>query len=804
MSFIDLASKIRVRCGRKKSGTPTLYSQPGAHTGNTRQYIPGYSDSNIVYLDTVSGNDANSGATELLPKLTYSSAATAAGTTKKIRIINDGAALSTNITKPTEAKRGMSAEIYGDNETGINTWSTGTGLGWLSGKNLYSIVWAPDIGKFVGVGHGSGAAVAGYSTDGIAWTQATIGFGSSNAYDVAYSESLGLFAAVAADGKIETSPDGITWTSRTSGISVAITKIIWSEYFEKFYCCTNTGIIYSDDGVTWVVPTTINNAYFATGTSAIFETGGVVLVSATPGIYRSTDGENFSQVATSASLPLQFTYDGRRLYAINGSLIEYAQISDDIGLTWSNAGAIACINNQVSIIGDEGWIVGANASSGVWYSDDSLATVTYASPSPSVSYGLAYSPSLRRIVCAGGATVKYFSLSANTISSTVAGFSIRGVAFSGTITAYNCTLKAPYTTAALSLNACRLTESGAHIANNAQAHFGTLVEGDFNITCTPASQNAVAINCNTITGRLSVFNASSTLYEQIRDNIIDGGFYASYKCLIQSGNLRGTYTNATLSSKVSNGQDPVFVDETDYKIKRITNGDSQDSPLCNAALYYVNEAGYDRDVGAWSYDDTDNATEYQRTFYLNKPAGNGISITKVQSANAYQGDSGEWDSYNNPARASEHLTLTYQSAVPVDHIDFQDYFESLDDMTCEVNLDPQNDSPSTAFTVNGNHAIGDVVLNIDASTTIRGGVHFTTGGNTYYAVYVTPAGNATKIILDRPLVAAIADNTSITPASVAGDGEYQYLPQNRDGKRPMGQETEYLGGCVFKFVRPWQ
>ncbi len=85
-------------------------------------YIPGYSSSNVIYLDTVSGNDSNDGSTELLAKLTYASAATAAGSTKKIRVINDGAILTNNITKPTEAKAGIVASITGD-QTPLDTWT---------------------------------------------------------------------------------------------------------------------------------------------------------------------------------------------------------------------------------------------------------------------------------------------------------------------------------------------------------------------------------------------------------------------------------------------------------------------------------------------------------------------------------------------------------------------------------------------------------------------------------------------------------------------------------------------------------
>ena len=56
------------------------------------------------------------------------------------------------------------------------------------------------------------------SSDGINWTSRTSGV-SVALYSVTYSENLGLFIAVGNSGTILTSSDGINWTSRTSGVS---------------------------------------------------------------------------------------------------------------------------------------------------------------------------------------------------------------------------------------------------------------------------------------------------------------------------------------------------------------------------------------------------------------------------------------------------------------------------------------------------------------------------------------------------------------------------------------------------------
>jgi len=94
------------------------------------------------------------------------------------------------------------------------------------------------------------------SPDGRTWTSRTSGFGGSiNINDVAFGN--GLWVAVANSGNLATSTDGITWTTRTSNMS---TNNIWAvTYANSLWVAvgagggtTNTGgIIYSSDGTTW-------------------------------------------------------------------------------------------------------------------------------------------------------------------------------------------------------------------------------------------------------------------------------------------------------------------------------------------------------------------------------------------------------------------------------------------------------------------------------------------------------------------------------------------------------------------------
>jgi hypothetical protein len=90
------------------------------------------------------------------------------------------------------------------------------------------------------------------STDGLSW-QKNSAPNFSNA--VCYSETLDLFVAVG-NSTCQTSPDGITWTSRT--IPPGTYKdVSWHEASGKFLAIDNTGLIQkSTDGINW---TTINS-----------------------------------------------------------------------------------------------------------------------------------------------------------------------------------------------------------------------------------------------------------------------------------------------------------------------------------------------------------------------------------------------------------------------------------------------------------------------------------------------------------------------------------------------------------------
>jgi hypothetical protein len=90
------------------------------------------------------------------------------------------------------------------------------------------------------------------SSDSWGWTSQTHPLGATD-YPSGCAFGAGLYVIVAANGKIITSPDGVTWTSRTSGTALAL---LWVTFASgKFVAVGGDGatavILTSTDGITW-------------------------------------------------------------------------------------------------------------------------------------------------------------------------------------------------------------------------------------------------------------------------------------------------------------------------------------------------------------------------------------------------------------------------------------------------------------------------------------------------------------------------------------------------------------------------
>lgn len=129
----------------------------------------------------------------------------------------------------------------------------------VSSSNWRSICWAPELGLLCAVADGgsSGVRVA-TSPDGVTWTTRTAA--ENNSWEaVCWSPELSLFCAVTETGitgQIMTSPDGTTWTLRSEANNNAWTDICWSPELGIFCAVARNGtgvarIMTSPDGTTW-------------------------------------------------------------------------------------------------------------------------------------------------------------------------------------------------------------------------------------------------------------------------------------------------------------------------------------------------------------------------------------------------------------------------------------------------------------------------------------------------------------------------------------------------------------------------
>lgn len=135
------------------------------------------------------------------------------------------------------------------------------------------------------------------TTDGISWTRRSIAVTGKTITALHWSAGLSLFVMGCSDGSIQTSPDGITWTSRTSNIASQINQIASSGAL--IVAVGNSGVISSSpDGATWTArtPSTVTGnltgvAYSATTTIPWIAVGASCRLT-------STDGTTWMAVAT--------------------------------------------------------------------------------------------------------------------------------------------------------------------------------------------------------------------------------------------------------------------------------------------------------------------------------------------------------------------------------------------------------------------------------------------------------------------------------------------------------------------------
>jgi len=246
--------------------------------------------------------------------------------------------------------------------------TTSTGLKWAAAST--GLTWTQRMGGEVnavwyGVAYNGSNLYVVYgsagklytSPDGITWTSRTSGFGSTTIFKVIYANSL--WVAVGNNGTMTTSTDGITWTARTSNMSTnAIRDVIYAN--SLFVAVgggggsTNTGgITYSTDGITWTRKSqslTVGSTYYG----VIYNgTNWIVAAAASTNnyLYASTPSGTWTVAqwgggAISEDI-LGIWYDGTRTIAASASYWSYSTSTTIASLSFYDNVQPSGLSNQM-------------------------------------------------------------------------------------------------------------------------------------------------------------------------------------------------------------------------------------------------------------------------------------------------------------------------------------------------------------------------------------------------------------------------------------------------------------------------
>ena len=149
--------------------------------------------------------------------------------------------------------------------TGNRVMTSSNGTTWTSRTSAsdnfwYSVCWSPELNLFVAVAAGGTTTnKVMVSSNGTTWTSKAASDNTYQWVSVCWSGELGIFVSVSNSGtgeRVMTSPDGNTWTARTSASDSDWRSVCWSDEKNLFVAVGGSGgVMTSADGTTWTTRT---------------------------------------------------------------------------------------------------------------------------------------------------------------------------------------------------------------------------------------------------------------------------------------------------------------------------------------------------------------------------------------------------------------------------------------------------------------------------------------------------------------------------------------------------------------------
>lgn len=197
--------------------------------------------------------------------------------------------------------------------TGYSTHMSRDGLRWKKVLYAPTVLAAASNGRrFVAGGGAEGGVMLWASEDGKTWRAAYSDPDNlSEIWSVTWTGSQ--FVAVGGIGLVLTSPDGITWTERTSHYGNPLRSVIWAD--TQLVAVGAEGVIVSKDGVDWSVP---ENGRIQWGPESIVWTGTrFVAVGGRGLVMTSTDARSWQVHRLGIEFDMNsVTWTGRQFVAV--------------------------------------------------------------------------------------------------------------------------------------------------------------------------------------------------------------------------------------------------------------------------------------------------------------------------------------------------------------------------------------------------------------------------------------------------------------------------------------------------------